>query len=41
MLFGCMVCMQSSVAFFSKSSMKKFAVTGESGEPIATLSVCL
>jgi hypothetical protein len=29
-----------SIAFFSKSSMKKFAITGESGEPIATPSVC-
>jgi len=27
-------------AFSSKSSMKKLAMTGESGEPIATPSVC-
>jgi hypothetical protein len=29
-----------SSTFFPKSSMKKLAITEESGEPIATLSVC-
>ena len=32
------LCVACSIAFFSKSSMKKFAITGESGEPIATPS---
>ena len=29
-----------SAAFFSKSSMKNFIITGISGEPIATPSIC-
>ena len=33
------LCVACSIAFFLKSSTKKFAMTGESGEPIAT-SVC-
>ena len=35
------LCVAFSIAFFSKSSMKKFAMTGDSGEPIATTSICL
>jgi hypothetical protein len=34
------LCVACSTAFFSKSSMKKSAMTGESGEPIAIPSVC-
>ena len=34
------LCVASSIAFFSKSSMKKLAMTGERGEPMATPSVC-
>ena len=33
-------CAACSIAFFSKFSTKKFAIAGESGEPIATPSVC-
>jgi hypothetical protein len=33
------LCVACSIDFFSKSSMNKSAITGESGEPIATLSV--
>jgi hypothetical protein len=35
------LCATCSVAFFSKSYMKKLAITGKSGEPISTPSVCL
>jgi len=35
-----LVCFASSIAFFSKSSMKKLAMTGEIGELMATPSVC-
>jgi hypothetical protein len=34
------LCVTSSIVFFSKSYMKNYAITGESGEPIATLSAC-
>ena len=34
------LCDTCSIALFSKSSMKKFTITGESGESIATPSVC-
>ena len=33
-------CVACASAFFTKYSMKKLAITGESGEPIATASVC-
>ena len=34
------LCGACSLALFSQSSVKKLAITGESGEPIATLSIC-
>jgi hypothetical protein len=34
------LCVACSDAFFSKSSMKKFAISGKSGEIITILLVC-